>query len=87
MVQVASQRDQTLSATHTGHSPHREVTVELTGGGDVTEVRFGRRWLRDAYEANLARQLTMAFRAAYKQVAANGVPHLIAESPLRTHRR
>lgn len=80
--EVTSRLDQTLSTTHTGRSPHREVTVELTGGGDVTTVRFDRRWLRDAHDANLARQLTAALRAAYEQVAAHGVPRLIADSPL-----
>ncbi|MBW6440016.1 YbaB/EbfC family nucleoid-associated protein [Actinoplanes hulinensis] len=80
--EVTGRLDQTLSATQTGHSPHREVTVELTGGGDVTAVRFDRRWLRDAHDANLSRQLTTAFRAAYEQVAANGVRRLIADSPL-----
>ncbi|MEV0903139.1 YbaB/EbfC family nucleoid-associated protein [Actinoplanes sp. NPDC049802] len=80
--EVTSRLDRTLSATHTGHSPHREVTVELTGGGEVTAVRFDRRWLRDAHDANLARQLTTAFRAAYEQVAAHGVQRLIADSPL-----
>ncbi|MEV6370131.1 hypothetical protein AB0L86_24910 [Micromonospora musae] len=49
-----------------GHSPHREVTVELTGSGDVTTVRFNRSWLRDAHEANLARQLTATFQAEYE---------------------
>jgi hypothetical protein len=34
--EATSRLDQTLNATHTGHSPHREVTVELTSGGDVT---------------------------------------------------
>ncbi|MEU4157791.1 YbaB/EbfC family nucleoid-associated protein [Actinoplanes sp. NPDC026670] len=80
--EVSSRMQQTLSATHTGHSSHREVTVELTGGGDVVAVRFKRSWLDDAHEANLARQIVMAFRAAYEQVAAHGVERLIADSPL-----
>ncbi|MBG0560770.1 hypothetical protein [Actinoplanes aureus] len=80
--EVSGKLRQTLRATHAGHSPHREVTVALTGGGDVTTVRFNRRWLRDAHEANLARQLTAAFRTAYEQVAAHGVQRLIADSPL-----
>jgi hypothetical protein len=45
-------------------------------------VRFYRRWLRDAHDANLTRQLTTALRAAYKQVEAHGVARLIADSPL-----
>jgi DNA-binding protein YbaB len=73
---------QTLNATHVGYSPHREVAVELTGGGEVTVVRFDRRWLRNAHDANLARQITAAFRAAYEKAARNGVQNLIAESPL-----
>jgi DNA-binding protein YbaB len=80
--EVTSRLEQTLSATHAGHSLHREVTVELTGGGDVTSVRFDRRWLRDAHDANLARQLTVALRAAYEQVSTHGVQRFIADSPL-----
>ncbi len=72
----------TLNATHIGHSPHREVTVELTGGGDVTAVRFHRVWLRDAHEATIARQVMAAFRTAYEQVTAHGVDRLIADSAL-----
>ncbi|BCY08831.1 hypothetical protein L3i22_039190 [Actinoplanes sp. L3-i22] len=80
--EVSGRLQQTLDATHVGHSRHREVSVELTGGGEVVAVRFDRRWLRDAHHANLTRQLSAAFRAAYEQVAAHGVQRLIADSPL-----
>jgi DNA-binding protein YbaB len=80
--EVSGKLQHTVNAIHIGHSPHREVTVEVTGGGDVTAVRFDRRWLRNAHEADLARQLTAAFRAAYAQAAAHGVQQLIADSPL-----
>jgi DNA-binding protein YbaB len=80
--EVSGRLQRTLNATHVGYSPHREVAVELTGGGEVTVVRFDRRWLRDAHDANLTRQITAAFRAAYEKVARNGVQNLIAESPL-----
>lgn len=80
--EVSSRMRQTLDATHIGHSPHREVTVELTGSGDVVAVRLRRSWLEDAHEANIARQVIAAFRAAYEQVATHGVQQLIADSPL-----
>jgi DNA-binding protein YbaB len=80
--EVCGSLQQTLSTIHTGVSPHREVIVELTGGGDVTAVRFDRCWLRDAHEANLAQQVVAAFETAYELVAAHGVQRLIADSPL-----
>lgn len=80
--EVSGKLRQTVDAIHTGRSPHREVTVELTGGGEVVAVRFDRGWLRGAHDANLNRQLTAAFRAAYEKVAAHGVQQLIADSPL-----
>ncbi|GGN96437.1 hypothetical protein GCM10010112_87680 [Actinoplanes lobatus] len=80
--EVFGKLDQTLGATHVGHSPYREVAVEVTGGGDVTTVWCNRVWLRDAHEANLARQLTAAFRAAYEMVSLHGVQRLIADGPL-----
>ncbi|WP_092542104.1 hypothetical protein [Actinoplanes derwentensis] len=38
--------------------------------------------LREAHEANLSRQFVAPFQAAYRQVTANGVEQLIADSPL-----
>ena len=72
----------TLNATLTGQSRDRNVTVTLTGGGEVTAVRFDRAWLGAAHEINVGRQLTAAFRAAYEKVTAYGVRKLIADSPL-----
>jgi hypothetical protein len=48
----------------------------------VTDVKFSRAWLHEAHEANIARQITSAFHAAYDQAAAHGVDRLIADSPL-----
>jgi len=80
--EVSGKLQATLNAVYTGHSPDRHVTVSMTGGGEPTGVRFDRAWLREAHEINIGRQLTAAFRAAYEQVAANGVQKLIADSPL-----
>ncbi len=80
--EVSGKLQATLNAVHTGYSPDRHVTVSMTGGGEPTAVRFGRAWLREAHEINIGRQVTAAFRAAYEQVAANGVQKLIADSPL-----
>ncbi|MEV4276902.1 YbaB/EbfC family nucleoid-associated protein [Actinoplanes xinjiangensis] len=80
--EVSDRMQQTLGTTHTGHSAHREVTVELTGSGDIVAVRFKRSWLDDAHEANLAHHIITAFRAAYEQATAHGVQRLIADSPL-----
>ena len=72
----------TVGATHIGQSPDRHVRVTVTGGGEVADVQFSRAWLREAHEANIARQVTAAFHAAYEQAAAHGVDRLIADSPL-----
>jgi DNA-binding protein YbaB len=80
--EVSAQLPATVHATHTGWSPERDVSVTLTGGGEVTAVYLGRGWLRDASEVEIGRQLGAAFRAAYQRVDAHGVTRLIADSPL-----
>ncbi|GAA2714065.1 hypothetical protein Apa02nite_094360 [Actinoplanes palleronii] len=85
--EVSSGLQATLGATHTGHSPHREVTVTMTGGGELTGVRFDRAWLRRAHDANIGRQVAATFRAAYGEVAAHGVDQLVANSSLGQARR
>lgn len=80
--EVSGKLQGTLTAVYTGHSADRHVSVSMTGGGEPTRMRFDRPWLRQAHEINIGRQLTSAFRAAYEQVAANGVQRLIADSPL-----
>lgn len=79
---VSGKLQATLDAIYSGQSPDRHVTVSMTGGGEVTAVRFDRAWLREAHEINVGRQITAAFSAAYQQVAAHGVDKLIADSPL-----
>ncbi|GIF01588.1 YbaB/EbfC family nucleoid-associated protein [Paractinoplanes rishiriensis] len=80
--EVSARLAATVNATHTGHSPNRQVTVTVTGGGEVTAVRIHGSWLRGAHETNVGRQVTAAFRAAYENAAAHGVRRLIADSPL-----
>ncbi|GII23266.1 hypothetical protein [Planosporangium mesophilum] len=70
------------SAVHTGHSADRRVTVSLTGGGDVREIRYDRRWLAQAHEINIGRQTASAFAAAYEAAARAGAAQLIAGSRL-----
>lgn len=80
--EVSGKLQDTLNARYSGHSRDRHVTVDMTGGGEVSAVRFDRAWLREAHEINVGRQITAAFSAAYQQVAAHGVDKLIADSPL-----
>jgi DNA-binding protein YbaB len=58
--EVSARLRSTIDATHTGRSTDRHVTVTVTGGGEVTEVRFDRGWLRDAHEINIGRQTMSA---------------------------
>lgn len=70
--EVSGKLQATLNASYSGHSPDRHVTVSMTGGGEVSAVRFDRAWLREAHEINVGRQITAAFGVAYQQVAAHG---------------
>jgi hypothetical protein len=56
--------------------------VPVAAGGAATAVQVRGAWVRRAHEANIGRQLTSAFRAAYEAAAAHGVQRLIADSPL-----
>lgn len=80
--EVSDRLQSTIDAAHTGRSADRHVTVTVTGGGEVTEVRYDRGWLRDAHEINIDRQTVSAFAAAYASAARSGVDRLIAESSL-----
>jgi DNA-binding protein YbaB len=80
--EVSARLQSTVDATHTGRSADRHVTVTVTGGGEVTGVRYDRGWLRDAHEVNIGRQTVSAFAAAYAPAARSGVNRLIAESSL-----
>jgi DNA-binding protein YbaB len=79
---VSARLQSATVAEHTGHNQDRQVTVTITGGGDVVDVRYDQRWLREAHEFNIGRQTVAAFRAAYELAAQHGVHRLIAESPL-----
>jgi DNA-binding protein YbaB len=79
---VSARLRSTIDATYTGRSTDRHVTVTVTGGGEVTGVRYDRGWLRDAHEINIGRQTMSAFTAAYESAARCGVDRLIADSPL-----
>jgi DNA-binding protein YbaB len=80
--EVSARVQSTIDATHTGRSGDKHVTVTVTGGGEVTGVRYDRGWLRDAHEINIGRQTVSAFAAAYASAARSGVDRLIAESSL-----
>jgi DNA-binding protein YbaB len=80
--EVSARLRSTVDATHTGRSTDRHVTVTVTGGGEVTGVRYDSGWLRDAHEINIGRQTLSAFTAAYESAARSGVDRLIADSSL-----
>lgn len=50
-----------------GCSPSHAVTVSVTAGGEVTDVRTQRRLLRQADASRLARELRRAFQDAYER--------------------
>jgi DNA-binding protein YbaB len=79
---VSARLQSTIDATHRGRSADRHVTVTVTGGGEVTGVRYDRGWLWDAHEINIGRQTLSAFTAAYESAARSGVERLVADSSL-----
>jgi DNA-binding protein YbaB len=70
------------SAVHLGRSADRHVTVSLTGGGEVREIRYDRGWLAAAHEINIGRQTGSAFAAAYEAAGRESVDQVIARSRL-----
>jgi DNA-binding protein YbaB len=80
--EVSARLQSTVDATHTGRSGDRHVTVTISGGGEVTGVRYDRNWLLEAHEINIGRQTLAAFTAAYESAARDGVDRLIAQSSL-----
>ncbi|MFI5931791.1 YbaB/EbfC family nucleoid-associated protein [Actinoplanes sp. NPDC051494] len=70
------------AAIHTGRSADQRVTVTVTGAGEVGEIRYDRRWLRDAHEFGIGRQTMAAFTAAYSAAARDGADAVIAASRL-----
>jgi DNA-binding protein YbaB len=80
--EVSARLPQSLAAQHTGRSPDRRVMVTVTGGGEVVEVGYELRWLRDAHEINIGRLTMAAFTAAYAAADISGVDRLIAGSGL-----
>jgi DNA-binding protein YbaB len=80
--EVSGRLQSTIDARHTGRSADRHVTVTISGGGEVTGVRYDRGWLRDAHEINIGRQTASAFAAAYDSAARSGINRLVADSSL-----
>lgn len=79
---VSARLRSAATATHTGHSANRHVTVTILGSGEVSGIRFHQGWLANAHEINIGRQALSAFQAAYESAARDGVDRLIADSAL-----
>ncbi|GAA1636960.1 hypothetical protein [Actinoplanes couchii] len=61
------------AARHIGVSSDRHVRVMMTGAGELVDVHCDSRWLREAHEINIGRQITSAFHGAYQTIARDGV--------------
>ncbi|NJC68555.1 hypothetical protein HC031_02275 [Planosporangium thailandense] len=66
----------------TGRSGAGHVEVRIDGSGALVAVDVDQRWLRDAAETRIARELGEAFESAYGAAAAHSPRSLIARSPL-----
>jgi len=80
--EVSSKLSATVNRALTGRSANDQVRVTVNGGGELREVRFERRWLRQAHATDIARQISVAFRDAYGKVDREGVTQLVAGSAL-----
>jgi DNA-binding protein YbaB len=74
-------RDQ-MERPHSGHSAARHVTATVNGSGELLGIEFDRRWLVNAHEYNIAREIREALQAAYALAGKESVQSLIARSPL-----
>jgi DNA-binding protein YbaB len=71
-----------LDARYTGRSRNGHVSVTVTGGAAVAEVRYDSRWLMEAHEININRETTEAFLAAYQRAGERTLADLVAQTPL-----
>ncbi|MGI5216173.1 hypothetical protein [Plantactinospora sp. CA-290183] len=80
--EVSAQLRVHARTTYTGHNQSRDVAVTVSGGGEVTEVRYDRHWLAEAGGQWIGRETVSAFRAAYQRASAESVEAVIARGPL-----
>jgi DNA-binding protein YbaB len=66
--QVATQVTAFAAATHTGRSRSGHAWATVSGGGNVVDVGYNKRWLVNAHEFNVSRETREAFEAAYRAV-------------------
>jgi len=80
--EVSGKLSATVNRALTGRSAGDQVKVTVNGGGELREVRFERRWLRQAHATDIGRQLSAALSDAYAKVDREGVAQLVAGSAL-----
>ncbi len=87
MDEATAQMQARLAAQHVGRSRGRHVSVVLSGSGALIDVRFDQRWLVNAHEFNISRELVEAFRAAYDLVGRITPAELVANTALGEFQR
>ena len=80
--QVSDQIQSAMNASYTGRSQSHNVSVTMTGGGDITGIHYDRYWLADASDIAISRETTEAFQATYRQLGQQTTNDIIARSPL-----
>jgi DNA-binding protein YbaB len=80
--EVSAKLNETVNRQLTGRSGNGQATVTVSGGGEFQEIRYERRWLRQAHAVDIERQTLAALHDAYAKVDRAGVAQLIAASPL-----
>ena len=80
--QVSDQIQAAMNASYTGRSQSHNVSVTMTGGGDLTGIQYDKYWLMDASDIAISRETTEAFQAAYRQFGQQTTNDIIARSPL-----
>jgi len=80
--QVSEQIQAAMNASYTGRSQSHNVSVTMTGGGDLTGIHYDKYWLMDASDIAISRETTEAFQAVYRQLGQQTTNDIIARSPL-----
>jgi DNA-binding protein YbaB len=80
--EISTQMSAAASRTHTGTSPDGHVRVTVTPGGEIANVEYDVRWIRESHEYNIARQTVAAAEAAYRAASRDSVEAIVDESSL-----
>lgn len=80
--QASAQIQAQLSAAFEATSDGGHVAAAVSGSGEVTGLRYDRRWLAEAHETNVGRETAQALRAAYRRAGEHSAAAIVERGPL-----